>query len=83
MQDRNAIQVPESAILNVGEKHYVYVMDSGNKAKQREIEIGERRDHLVEVTKGLTSSDTVIVDGVVKISDGDIVKISENTDEAE
>lgn len=83
MQDRNAIQVPESAILNVGEKHYVYVVDSENKAKQREIEIGERRDHLVEVTKGVTSSDTIIVDGVVKISDGDIVKISkdsENTD---
>ncbi|MBO7536954.1 MAG: efflux RND transporter periplasmic adaptor subunit [Alphaproteobacteria bacterium] len=84
MQDRNAIQVSESAILNVGEKHYVYVVDSENRAKQREIEIGERSDHLVEVTKGLTSSDTVIVDGVVKISDGDVVKISkdsENTDE--
>lgn len=77
MQDRNAIQVQESAILNVGEKHYVYVVDSQNKAKQREIEIGERRDHLVEVTKGLTSSDRVIIDGVVKISDGDVVKISE------
>ena len=77
MQDRNAIQVQESAILNVGEKHYVYVVDSQNKAKQREIEIGERRDHLVEVTKGLTSLDRVIVDGVVKISDGDVVKISE------
>jgi len=76
MQDRNAIQVQESAILNVGEKHYVYVVDSQNKAKQREIEIGERRDHLVEVTKGLTLSDRVIVDGVVKISDGDVVKIS-------
>lgn len=86
MQDRNAIQVSESAILNVGEKHYVYVVDSENKAKQREIEIGERRDHLVEVTRGLTSSDAIIVDGVVKISDGDIVKISkdsENTDEVE
>ena len=83
MQDRNAIQVQESAILNVGEKHYVYVVDSQNKAKQREIEIGERRDHLVEVTKGLTSSDTVIIDGVVKISDGDVVKISENTSDIE
>lgn len=79
MQDRNAIQVSESAVLNVGEKHYVYVVDSENRAKQREIEIGERSDHLVEVTKGLTSSDTVIVDGVVKISDGDVVKISKNS----
>lgn len=80
MQDRNAIQIQESAVLNVGEKHYVYIVDSENRAKQKEIEIGERRDHLVEVTKGLTSSDRVIVDGVVKISDGDMVKISENSE---
>ena len=62
MQDRNAIQVRESAILNVGEKHYVYVVDSENKARQKEIEIGERSDHFVEVTKGLTFSDKVIID---------------------
>ena len=80
MQDRNAIQVQESAVLNVGEKHYVYVVDSENKARQKEIEIGERSDHLVEVTKGLTSSDKVIIDGVVKISDGDIVKIVPDMD---
>lgn len=80
MQDRNAIQIQESAILNVGEKHYVYVVDSENRAKQKEVEIGERRDHLVEITKGLTSSDKVIVDGVVKISDGDVVRISQDTD---
>ncbi len=80
MQDRNAIQVQESAVLNVGEKHYVYVVDSENKARQKEIEIGERSDHLVEVTKGLTSSDKVIIDGVVKISDRDIVKIVPDMD---
>lgn len=80
MQDRNAIQIQESAILNIGEKHYVYVIDSENRAKQKEIEIGERRNHLVEITKGLTLSDRVIIDGVVKISDGDIVKISQDTD---
>ena len=80
MQDRNAIQIQESAVLNVGEKHYVYVVDSKNMVRQKEIEIGERRDHLVEVTKGLTSSDKIIIDGVVKISDGDIVKISEDMD---
>lgn len=77
MQDRNAIQIQESAILNAGEKHYVYIVDSENRAKQKEVKIGERRDHLVEITKGLTSSDRVIVEGIVKISDGDIVKISE------
>ncbi len=76
MQERNAIQIRESAILNVGEKHYVYVVDSENRANQREIEIGERHNGFVEITKGLSLSDTIIVDGVVKISDGDIVKIS-------
>lgn len=75
MQDRTAIQIPESAILNVGEKHYVFVLKEGNKVKEQEIEIGLRQNGVVEVTKGLGLEDKIVVDGVVKISDGDVVRV--------
>ncbi len=77
MQDRMAIQVPEGAVLNVGEKHYVFILQEGNKVKEQEIEIGLRQKGMVEVTKGLNLDEKIVVDGVVKIADGDVVTISQ------
>lgn len=77
MQDRMAIQVPEGAVLNVGEKHYVFILQEGNKVKEQEIEIGLRQKGMVEVTKGLSLDEKIVVDGVVKIADGDVVTISQ------
>ena len=75
MQDRNALLVPESSISNVGEKHFVFLISDGNKVKQTEVEIGQRSNGFVEITNGLKAGNCVVTDGVVKISDGDIVQI--------
>ena len=75
MQDRDAVMIPEAAIFNVGEKHFVYVLGEGNTVKQTEIEIGQRQKSLVEVTNGLKKEDIIVTDGIVKISDGDVVNI--------
>lgn len=76
MKDRDAFLVRESAILNIGEKHFVYLVGKDNKVKLTEVEIGQRRNNFVEVTKGVKEQDVVVTDGVVKISNGDSVKIS-------
>lgn len=75
MQDRDAVMIPEASVFNIGEKHFVYVLGEGNKVKQTEIEIGQRQKSLVEVTNGLKKEDTIVIDGIVKISDGDVVNI--------
>lgn len=75
MQDRNALLVPESSISNVGEKHFVFLLGDGNKVKQTEVEIGQRINGYVEIVKGVKAGDSVVTDGVVKISDGDTVQI--------
>ena len=73
MQDRNVLLVPENSISNVGEKRFVF---DGNRVKQKEVEIGQRLSGFVEIISGLKAGDSVVTDGVVKISDGDIVEIS-------
>lgn len=75
MQDRDALLVPESSISNVGEKHFVFLLGDGNKVKQTEVEIGQRIKGYVEIVNGVKASDSVVTDGVVKISDGDTVQI--------
>ena len=76
MQDRNVLLIPENSISNVGEKHFVFLIEDGNRVKQKEVEIGQRLSGFVEIISGLKAGDSVVTDGVVKISDGDIVEIS-------
>ena len=80
MQDRNALLVPESSISNVGEKHFVFLLGGGNKVKQTEVEIGQRINDYVEIVNGVKAGDSVVTDGVVKISDGDTVQIIQKAD---
>ena len=80
MQDRNALLVPESSISNVGEKHFVFLLGGGNKVKQTEVEIGQRINGYVEIVNGVKAGDSVVTDGVVKISDGDTVQIIQKAD---
>ena len=76
MQDRNVLLIPENSISNVGEKHFVFLIEDGNRVKQKEVEIGQRLSGFVEIISGLKAGDSVVTDGIVKISDGDIVEIS-------
>ena len=80
MQDRNVLLVPENSISNVGEKHFVFLIEDGNRVKQKEVEIGQRLSGFVEIISGLKAGDSVVTDGVVKISDGDIVEISSKSE---
>lgn len=76
MQDRDAILVPESAVFSIGEKHHVFLLVEGDKVKQTPVEIGLRQNGCVEITNGLKANETIITEGVVKLSDGDKVSIS-------
>jgi membrane fusion protein (multidrug efflux system) len=81
MKDRDAIQLPERAVSNIGEKHYVFVIDKKadkTAVKRRFIVIGERKDDLVEVKDGLKVGETVVIEGIGKLSDKDIVQIADS-----
>jgi membrane fusion protein (multidrug efflux system) len=65
----NAVQIPLDAVSRLEEFQYVYVVKEG-KAHQVPVELGSRVDNRVEVTKGLTGDEQVIVSGKDLVSDG-------------
>jgi membrane fusion protein (multidrug efflux system) len=82
---REALLIPEEALIKRGEQNFVYVMDNKDGktiARQQEIEIGGRQPGVIEVLKGLSTKDKVISHGTLKVSDGSEITIqAEKTDD--
>jgi membrane fusion protein (multidrug efflux system) len=64
--ERNALSIPDTSLLIEGNKVYVYKVDKQNIVKKIEIEIGLRKQGLVEVKSGLVNGDTVVAEGLKK-----------------
>ena len=71
----NAILVPQEAVLQGAKGHFVAVVDKENKAEIRGVEVGPWYGNEWFITRGLAPGDTVVVDGMVKLSPGAPVKI--------
>lgn len=67
---REAVVAPEIALVSVGTRHFVYVVDEENVARQVEVGIGARRAGEVEIARGLEPGQRVVTDGIVKLRDG-------------
>ena len=66
---RQALQIPIDAVSRLEDAQYVYIVRDG-KAQRVNVEIGARDDNRVEITKGLTGSEQVIVSGKDLVHDG-------------
>lgn len=66
---KDAIQIPIDALTRLEDAQYVYVVRDG-KAYQVPVETGDRTESLIEVTKGLTGTEQVIVSGKDLVHDG-------------
>lgn len=67
--ERNALVIPEQAIVPQGDEQYVYRIVDG-KATRVKVAIGQRRDAKVEVLNGLAPNDVVVTAGQLKLRDG-------------
>ena len=65
----DAIQIPIDALTRLEDLQYVYVVRDA-KAYQVPVEIGSRTENRIEITKGLTGAEPVIVSGKDLVSDG-------------
>lgn len=67
----NAVQIPVDALTRLEENQYVYVVRDG-KAHQVPVEVGVRSEgeNRIEITKGLTGTEQVIVSGKDLVSEG-------------
>jgi len=76
---REAVMVPEAAILQRGGEHAVLVVDedSGGQmvAQRRQVQVGLRRPGEVEIVSGLSPGEQVITHGVDKARPGEPVTV--------
>lgn len=64
-----ALQIPIDAVSRLENTQYVFVVEEG-QARRVEIEIGARQGNQIEVPKGLTGNEEVIVSGKDLVHDG-------------
>jgi membrane fusion protein, multidrug efflux system len=79
MAERAALVVSENAVYQVQNRAYVYVVGGDKVARERAIDIGERRFGLVEVLGGLKEGENVVVEGLIKLRDGARVELSDES----
>lgn len=67
--EKNALVIPEQAVVPQGEEQFVFKVVDG-RAMRVKVELGQRRDAKVEVLKGLAANDLVVTAGQLKLRDG-------------
>lgn len=68
---KNALIIPQKASFEVLDKRYVYVVDKDNRVHAREITVGAELEDLYAVTKGLSASDKILLEGLRKVKNED------------
>ena len=71
---KDAIIIPQKATFEILDKTYVFVVDKENVVKQRQITIGAELPNLFVIEKGLSESDTIILEGIRKVKNDEEVK---------
>lgn len=79
---REALTVPELALVPIGSRQFVYRIGADATVKQVEVHLGARREGEVEVVDGLTAGDRVVVEGTVSLRDGARVAVAAGGDTA-
>jgi membrane fusion protein (multidrug efflux system) len=65
-----AVVVPEDAVLTSLNQRVVWVVSPGKTVERREVTIGVRRAGFVEITKGVTAGEKVVVGGAERLQPG-------------
>ena len=83
------LQLPESAIIPIEEKHFIFVVETESSdkkidkspttvskkiAKRIEVTIGRRHPGIVEILSGVEEGKEVVVEGALKLRNGSIVR---------
>ncbi len=73
--ERQALLVPEIAVVQIGRDSFVYRVKSDDSVEQIAVTLGARGDGKVEIIAGVKAGDRVVVDGTGKLRPG--AKIAE------
>jgi membrane fusion protein (multidrug efflux system) len=71
---RKALVIPQKASYEIQDKTYVYVIDTKNTVHARLITVAARLPDLYIVGSGLSADDRILLEGVQKVKDDDVVQ---------
>lgn len=67
----NAILIPQSASYEIQGKRFIYIVDNSGVVHQKEVKINEvPGGQLFSVVDGLSVGETIVIEGISKLSDG-------------
>ena len=66
-EEKNALGIPDTALLMEGNKKFVYKIIENNMIKKTEIKTGIRDQENLEVIDGLVPGDKVVAEGLMKV----------------
>jgi membrane fusion protein (multidrug efflux system) len=73
----DAIVVPQQAVMQGAQGHFVVIVDKESKAQIRPVEVGPWNGDNWFITHGLSAGETVVTEGVMRLAPGTPVKIVE------
>lgn len=77
----DAIVIPQRATFEVLQKRYVYVVDKDHVAHQREIAVENTLEDVFVLKDGVNANDTIVLEGIRQVRDGDEVEYEERPSE--
>jgi RND family efflux transporter MFP subunit len=75
---KNALLVPENAVVHEGDASFVWVVRDG-KVEKRAVKVGSAKDEQVPVTEGLAGGESIVVDAPKRLRDGGSVELKATT----
>lgn len=76
--EREAMTLPQSAVLLRDGFHYVMQVGPQSNVVTRKVVVGMRIDDRIEITDGVSASQQVILSGLAFLSEGDTVRVVAN-----
>ncbi|WP_338031753.1 efflux RND transporter periplasmic adaptor subunit [Ectothiorhodospira shaposhnikovii] len=70
-----SLSIPESALMQVRDQHYVFVVTDEDRVRRQDVEAGRRVPGYVEILKGLEAGTRVVQEGTVRIRPGSAVEV--------
>ena len=74
--ERETIVVPVTALLYEAEKVRVFIIE-GDRAKERQVKLGNKYGELMEIVEGVTANEKVVTIGQQNLSEGAKVNIQQ------
>jgi RND family efflux transporter MFP subunit len=72
-----ALVLPRAALVYRDGIAYAFLLEKGNRVRQRRVETGGRAGDDIEIRDGLVAGSTVVLRGAGFLNDGDVVKVAE------